>query len=50
METSEQADSGYPEEGPPGSEPGGDGESAVRERSERRAQRESDNDERKPDE
>jgi hypothetical protein len=36
METFDQPDSGYPEEGPPGSAPddaGGGGESAVREKS-----------------
>jgi hypothetical protein len=34
METFEQSDAGYPEEGPPGSDPGDDaGESAVREKS-----------------
>ena len=37
METFEQPDSGYPEEGPPGSAPDdtgeGDGESAVRKKS-----------------
>jgi hypothetical protein len=36
VETFDQADSGYPEEGPPGADPtdeGGEGESAVREKS-----------------
>ena len=48
METFEQADAGYPEEGPPGADPGDDtgGESAVRERSrpERESERAPDND------
>ena len=33
METFDQADAGYPEEGPPGADPSGGGESAVREKS-----------------
>ena len=47
METFDQADSGYPEEGPPGADPDeGDGESTVREkaRPEREAERAPDND------
>jgi hypothetical protein len=43
METFDQADSGYPEEGPPGADPGsssGD-ESEVRERSEGKADEQS---------
>jgi hypothetical protein len=45
----EQADAGYPEEGPPGAEPGGGGESEVRERArpEREADRAPDNDDHK---
>ena len=37
METFDQADSGYPEEGPPGAAPDEGGESAVRESSEDKA-------------
>ena len=48
METFDQSDAGYPEEGPPGSDPNDDtgGESAVREQSrpEREAERAPDND------
>jgi hypothetical protein len=46
VETYDQADSGYPEEGPPGADPEGDGESAVRERArpEEEAERAPDND------
>jgi len=42
----EQSDAGYPEEGPPGAQPGGDGESAVREqaRPKEEAERAPDND------
>ncbi len=40
METFDQADSGYPEEQVPGADPGGGGESAVREKS--RPDREAD--------
>jgi hypothetical protein len=45
-ERSEQSDAGYPEEGPPGADPGGGGESEVREkaRPEREAERAPDND------
>jgi len=45
VETFDQADSGYPEEGPPGADDG-DGESTVRERSrpERESERAPDND------
>jgi hypothetical protein len=45
-ETFEQSDAGYPEEGPPGADPGGGGDSAVREKSrpEREADRAPDND------
>ena len=51
METFEQADSGYPEEGPPGAAPGErSGESAVRERArpDDEAERAPDNDDGKP--
>jgi len=43
METFDQADSGYPEEGPPGADPGDSdgGESAVRERSAEKTREES---------
>jgi hypothetical protein len=47
METFDQADSGYPEEGPPGADEGdGDGESTVREkaRPDRESERAPDND------
>jgi len=48
METFEQSDAGYPEEGPPGADPDREagGESAVRERSRpgREADRAPDND------
>ena len=49
METFDQADSGYPEEGPPGASPddaSDGGESAVREKSrpDREAERAPDND------
>ena len=45
METFDQADSGYPEEGPPGAD-SGDGESTVRERArpDRESERAPDND------
>jgi hypothetical protein len=45
METFDQADSGYPEEGPPGADDG-DGESTVREqaRPDRESERAPDND------
>jgi hypothetical protein len=48
VETFDQADSGYPEEGPPGADPGDDdGTSAVREKSrpDADAERAPDNDE-----
>ena len=44
METFDQAESGYPEEGPPGADPGdasSGGESAVREHSEDKADEQS---------
>ena len=41
METFDQAESGYPEEGPPGSDPSGGGDSEVRERSRKNADEQS---------
>jgi len=40
METFDQAESGYPEEGPPGADPSG-GDSEVRERSQEKADEQS---------
>jgi hypothetical protein len=44
METFDQADAGYPEEGPPGADPDEGGESAVREKSRPDTKRAPDND------
>jgi hypothetical protein len=42
METFDQSDSGYPEEGPPGADPGtSSGDSEVRERSQEKAEEQS---------